>query len=129
MLYIKSIFTLLSNDIFIHSELHDLLLYCQWFSYVRILHTTSNTTYNSFTPLAHNSLSMLLIIMQVNDCLKMRVESTNLPLLPADPKLMESTQTRQNTSTQPAAIPALNRVSRGMDLGLPSNRTPNQKKE
>lgn len=84
--------------------------------------------YDSFTPLAHDSLPMLLL-RKLMATYKRGVEITNLPLLPTDPKLMESTQARQNASTQPAAIPALNRVARCMNLGLYPTETQIRKRE
>lgn len=41
-----------------------------------------------------------------------------LPLLLSDPKLMKGPQTRQNTTSQPRGILALDRIPRTMNLDL-----------
>ena len=41
-----------------------------------------------------------------------------LPFFFTNPELMEGTQTRQDATTQPTPITALDRIARGMNFGL-----------
>lgn len=46
------------------------------------------------------------------------IKGTYLPLFLANPKLVESPKTTQNTATQPTTILSLDRISRCVDLHL-----------